>query len=294
VPPQASARDAVPVEPRIEPGDQEAFDRAAAPLVARVVRLAPGRAPLGVDAVRLGDLARTALEWKWQHGGALATWSGDEIGDFLLGWCPAQLVGRSGDWAGMPEAVELLADRGDEGSAIDLAAAERLAQATRQFDAAMDDPANWGPGKTMFANVRAVDRGEMAELMEAFSALPLDVQEQLADHADGTRSRWNDLDDYLDAGLASLLLPLHLVGSVELAMIADGAADAAFEELGFVAADEPLVRDRTSRKVAEMFRRLETAEVLTWSEGSSGTVVTLTESGRSVVRTLLLAEGLEP
>jgi hypothetical protein len=285
------------MELRVESGDRDGFDRVAAPLVALVVELATPQARgsgLAVEPDRLGALARTALEWKWQQEADLASWTGDEVEAFLLGWCPAQLVGSSSDWSGMPEALALLLEATADTGGLDVGTAERLAASADRFAAAMDDPHNWGAGKTMYANVRAADRTEMVELMEAFSALPLDVQEQLADHADGARSRWNDLDDYLDAGLASLLLPLHLVGSVELAMIADGAADAAFEELGFAPDDEAVVRDRVSRKIAEMFRRLEQADVLTWSDGASGTVVTLTDGGRSVVRSLLVAEGLEP
>ncbi len=96
----------------------------------------------------------------------LGCWTADDLGDFLLGWCPGRLVLPDEDVPRMIAAVALFLDFLDHTGLLDpdsdlpQALQATLEWLAPRFAAAMADPSNLGPAKTAFLALSAMqDRG---------------------------------------------------------------------------------------------------------------------------------------
>ena len=69
-------------------GDDVAFQARCDELLEDFAGWLQRQQPLGADA----GGARVALDWKWGYaGGDLATWTVEDLDEFLLEWCPRKL-----------------------------------------------------------------------------------------------------------------------------------------------------------------------------------------------------------
>lgn len=138
----------------------------------------------------------TLLDWKWGYAdGRLDTWRLGDIEEFLLEWCPRKIAAPAELVEGIPSTVtlgmsflathELLSSRSDP--------LERLTEFTMglqgRFMEAMDNPANFGMGKSLLGglgidDLSSMDPGELENAIEAFNALPQEERLRLTGGAD--------------------------------------------------------------------------------------------------------------
>ena len=135
--------------------------------------------PLGADA---GD-ARLALDWKWGYaGGDLATWTVEDLDEFLLEWCPRKLSMAPEECADFPASIGVfctfLAARGllSAASSPPVTLFRHCERSTRAFVHEMSDPANFGMAKGLLAQVGGLDAGmseeDLARALDRLQALP--------------------------------------------------------------------------------------------------------------------------
>ncbi|MFC7621897.1 hypothetical protein [Microlunatus sp. GCM10028923] len=134
------------------------------------------------------------LDWKWSYGdGHLDRLTRDELEEFLLGWCPRKLSAAGAEVADLPytiaSGVQFLSEEGilrSGDSRAQLADhARRLATA---FVEAMDDPANFGMAKSLFASIGLTDPAAMSpedlqRAIDEFNWLPQDQRTAITDIA---------------------------------------------------------------------------------------------------------------
>jgi hypothetical protein len=136
--------------------------------------------PRGADA---GD-ARVALDWKWGYaGGDLATWTVEDLDEFLLEWCPRKLSMAPEECSDFPASIGMfctfLAARGLLSAASSPPATlyRHCERGTRTFVRKVSDPANFGMAKGLLAGVGGLDAGmseeDLARALERLQSLPL-------------------------------------------------------------------------------------------------------------------------
>jgi hypothetical protein len=159
------------------PADDARFDAWRDDLVLNFERFV-GPVDAMVDASDLGLL----LDWKRSYGdGRLGRWSRVDIEQFLLDWCPAKLSATAQQVQSLPAAVALamrfLADRGllEPGSDGVDQLSEHASGLQAAFLAEMDNPANFGMAKSLFAG------------------LDLDADDLTPETLDAAMARFNDL-----------------------------------------------------------------------------------------------------
>ncbi|GAB3757416.1 hypothetical protein [Microlunatus parietis] len=125
------------------------------------------------------------LDWKWSYGDRrLDRLTRDELEEFLLEWCPSKLSAAGAGVAELPyniaAGVDFLAEEGILRSGDSRA---RLADHARRLAAAfveeMDNPANFGMAKSIFASMGVsdptqLDPEELQRLIDQFNQLPQD------------------------------------------------------------------------------------------------------------------------
>lgn len=134
---------------------------------------------LALDASDLGLL----LDWKRSYGnGRLGRWRRVELEEFLLAWCPAKLSATAEEVQTLPVTVGLamkflaargLLERGSDG--VD-ELSEHAAGLHADFLTEMDNPANFGMAKSLFAGLDLDGDDLSPETVEAaiarFNSLP--------------------------------------------------------------------------------------------------------------------------
>ena len=160
------------------PDDDEGFAAVREQLVAEFEHLLPPDDP-DLDAGDLGLL----LDWKRSYGdGRLDRWRRADLEGFLLDWFPAKVSATADDVRGTPRTIayalgflahQSLLEAGSDDLDVLLPYAIGLEDA---FLAAMDDPANFGMAKSLFAGLDLGDDDLTPESLEAaltrFNALP--------------------------------------------------------------------------------------------------------------------------
>lgn len=170
---------------RFGPGEDDRFGAWRDDLVLDFERFV---GPFGsvVDASDLGLL----LDWKRSYGdGRLGVWRRVEIEQFLLDWCPAKLSATAQQVQGLPAAVALamrfLSDRGllEPGSDPVDQLSEHATGLQVAFMAEMDNPANFGMAKSLFAgldlDVDDLAPGSLDAAMARFNGLPQEERRRL-------------------------------------------------------------------------------------------------------------------
>ncbi|KLO25708.1 hypothetical protein ABW16_22170 [Mycolicibacter heraklionensis] len=178
---------------RFSPSDDEAaFSAARDTLLSEVARWLDASDEERAEVV--GDI-RIFLDWRYNYStGLLDEFTDADIEEFLLGWCPRKLSVPPGQSECVCRAVgayiEFMADTqrlvGGVGHARALSElARELAPAMRE---AMDDPANFGMAKSLFAGLGDVsemsDEQMLAALqsrVEEHNALPLEQRRAATD-----------------------------------------------------------------------------------------------------------------
>jgi hypothetical protein len=177
---------------RFGPDDDEQFHRARTDLLDRFEAwLAHHRPEPNLDAGEAAGEAGLALDWKWGYGdGDLGRWSTADVREFLLDWCPRKLSAGPEESASIPLSLAAFTGfLGDQGllapgsspvddlvrSAVDLAG---------EFLDAMDDPANFGMAKSLFAaaagdGVDLSDPERVQDWIDDFNAQPEDERRRL-------------------------------------------------------------------------------------------------------------------
>lgn len=151
---------------RFSPSDDEAaFSAARDTLLSEVARWLDASDEERAEVV--GDI-RIFLDWRYNYStGLLDEFTDADIEEFLLGWCPRKLSVPPGQSECVCRAVgayiEFMADTqrlvGGVGHARALSElARELAPAMRE---AMDDPANFGMAKSLFAGL-----GDVSEMSD--------------------------------------------------------------------------------------------------------------------------------
>jgi hypothetical protein len=174
------------------PDDGEGFGEARDVLLGRFERwLAGGGQAAAVVPGELAGDAGLALDWKWGYGdGDLARWRVEDVGEFLLGWCPRKLSASAAECASIPlalsafvtflESETLLAT----GSSSAAEVAERTGALTDEFLAAMGDPCNFGLAKSLFSvassdGVDVSDPAQLEEWIAEFNARPQQERQRI-------------------------------------------------------------------------------------------------------------------
>jgi hypothetical protein len=146
-----------------------------------------GRRSAMVDASDLGLL----LDWKRSYGdGRLGVWRRVDIEQFLLVWCPAKLSASAQQVQSLPTAVALamrfLRDRGllEAGSDPINELSEYATRLQAAFMTEMDNPANFGMAKSLFAGLDLNADDLTPESLEAaiagFNELPFEERRRLS------------------------------------------------------------------------------------------------------------------
>lgn len=177
-----------------DPGvdDEEAYQAVRDELVSGLERYLVEHSEMSAEeASRTGDDAAVALDWKWGYGdGELAWWDEDDIEEFLVDWCPRKLSIPADSWADIPEGLVALIDFLEADGLIDeesepaAALHASIREVVPAYLEAMQDPANYGMAKSLFAGMLAdgIDPGDPTEVagwIEAFNALSLGERERL-------------------------------------------------------------------------------------------------------------------
>lgn len=135
------------------------------------------------------------LDWKWAYGdGHLGRWRVAHFREFLLDWCPRKLVAPPDLLALVPSTVSLamafLADRNlltpDSDSVRRLT--EGGVALSGEFMSAMNDPANFGMTKSIFASMGIDDpsglsAADLDKVMADFNAQPHEFRAAVTDPA---------------------------------------------------------------------------------------------------------------
>ena len=172
------------------PEDEEAFEARRVELVSDFAGWLE-QLPVVVDP----DDFALLLDWKWGYSdGRLDRWNGADLSDFLLSWCPRKLSAPPEQVCAIPSTVALamsfLAERGLQGA--DSAPIEELTEHAvglqSVFMERMSDPANFGMGKSVFAQLGIDDPAsfgpdELQKAMDEFNALPEDLRRAATDSA---------------------------------------------------------------------------------------------------------------
>jgi hypothetical protein len=136
------------------------------------------------EAVEMAGDAGVALDWKWGYGdGDLARWRTQDVGAFLLDWCPRKLSVPQSECRSIPAALAafttFLGATGQLGPGSSSAAAlsDATASATDDFVAAMGDASNFGLAKSLFSaagddGVDLTDEDQLQEWIADFNARP--------------------------------------------------------------------------------------------------------------------------
>lgn len=135
--------------------------------------------------------AELLMDWKWGYGdGALDTWTTADVEEFLLEWCPRKLTAPPALCAKIPASVaafvEFLAHTGllAPGCASPPAIRRYCERTAKRFLREMDNPANFGMAKSMFAGAPELGGehalGIAAMLEQLNNESPDSVQELLA------------------------------------------------------------------------------------------------------------------
>jgi hypothetical protein len=174
------------------PDDDRAFGEARDLLLGRFERwLADGgRAATFVPGELAGD-AGLALDWKWGYGdGDLARWRVEDVGEFLLEWCPRKLSASAAECESIPVALSAFVTFLESeallaaGSSPAAEVAEVTGAVRGEFVAAMGDPSKFGLAKSLFgaASSDGVDISDQAELEEwiaEFNASRIEERRQI-------------------------------------------------------------------------------------------------------------------
>jgi hypothetical protein len=159
-------------------------------------------ADLGLDKAAAADAASDvsiALDWKFGYDdGDLGRWTGADVREFLLRWCPRKLSVSQADCVSIPDSIAaftdylaangLLAPHSARPAALRAAATG----AVGEFVAAMGDPANFGMAKSIFCAAAAegadlTDPAQLDAWMAGFNSRTHDEREAiLPDSAFGT------------------------------------------------------------------------------------------------------------
>lgn len=147
----------------------------------------------GLVGFAVGD-AETALDWKFGYeDGHLGRWTGGDVTEFLLGWCPRKLSvsaehsvlipGNVAAFTDYLAAQKLLAPGSSSGAALRAAATSAAAD----FVAEMENPANFGMAKSLFASAAAhdydlSDEASLGQWVKDFSSLSDDEREAIFPH----------------------------------------------------------------------------------------------------------------
>jgi hypothetical protein len=128
------------------------------------------------------------MDWKFGYGdGALDRWTLADVEEFLFGWCPRKLSAAGEDCVVIPQSVaafvEFLADAGllIQGSARPPDVRRFCERRGAAFVEEMDDPANFGMAKSLFAAAGGLeldgnhDPDEMDALLERMQEIAPDA-----------------------------------------------------------------------------------------------------------------------
>jgi hypothetical protein len=138
----------------------------------------------------VGD-AGIALDWKFGYDdGHLGRWTGGDVAEFLLRWCPRKLSVSQEDSMTIPGSVaaftDYLAAQGllAPGSSSAAALREAATNAAADFVAEMGNPANFGMAKSLFAAAAAngydlTDEASVAAWMNDFNSLSDDERKAI-------------------------------------------------------------------------------------------------------------------
>jgi Plasmid pRiA4b ORF-3-like protein len=175
----AAEGEAPPQYPQLEDDEDEVDDGERARLLERFAAWAEQR-----DAGDDVGLAASLLDYKADLAdGDLGRWTADDLGDFLLGWCPARLVLPDEDVPRMVPAVRLFLDFLDDARLLDAAGGRpQTLQATLEwlaprFAEAMADSSRFGPAKAVLSAMQAEgvdleDRDAVVRFMGDFRLPP--------------------------------------------------------------------------------------------------------------------------
>lgn len=182
---------AAPVsELQVDQGDEEQFDDVSAMLVDDfTIWVVETQGRTGA-LWRSGEFfANSLLQWKFSYGdGDLGFWSADDVEEFLLDYAPRKLGLDEALIADGPNCVAgflsfLEADEHLEGDSLPALIA-RCEQSRDGFEKGVANPDNWGPAKTMVAQMEAegVDPTDQAALdawVKDFNSRPFEERDQV-------------------------------------------------------------------------------------------------------------------
>jgi hypothetical protein len=145
---------------------------------------------LDIDPSDLGLL----LDWKRNYGdGRLDRWRRGDLSEFLIDWCPRKLSATAEEARSLPSTVTLamsfLAARGllDPASEPVEQLTEHAIGLQADFMAEMDDPANFGMAKSLFASMNldaaTMTQADLDRVVREFNERPERERRQLTDQA---------------------------------------------------------------------------------------------------------------